>query len=133
MTLILYFFIFSSWGIGLLAALAALSMKMQEHGVRMKSLALEIESDSLDFAGKKNLFDRIVSRVQQPMAGGGIPEELRKLMETGPDHPEVGEIEDGDDVVGVVFKAHSYPPGLDDSDDDDDNNEKNSSIGNSSD
>jgi hypothetical protein len=133
MTLILYFFIFSSWGLGLLAALAALSMKMQEHGIRMKSLSLEIESDSLDFAGKKDLFDRIVSRVQHPaMSGGnGIPDELRKLMETGQNHPEVGEIEDGDDVVGVVFKAHSYPPGLDDNDDDDD--EKNPPIGNRAD
>jgi hypothetical protein len=113
--ILLHIFIYTSWALGLLAALVALSMKLQEHSVKIKAMSLEIESDTLDVAGKKNLFDKIVSRTS-----GGIPEEIRRLMSGSPDHPEVDEIDDDDDIVGISFKASQYPPGLDDSFDDDD-------------
>jgi hypothetical protein len=121
MPLLLNLFIFASWALGLLAALLALSMKLQEHNAKMRALNLELESDSLDVAGKKNLFDRIVSKVQNNTPSG-IPEELKKLMTNSPGHPEVNEIEDGDEVVGILFKASSYPPGLDEDDVDDEPN-----------
>jgi hypothetical protein len=118
MPLLLNLFIFASWALGLLAALLALSMKLQEHNAKMRALNLELESDSLDVAGKKNLFDRIVSKVQNNTPPG-IPEELKKLMTNSPGHPEVNEIEDDDEVVGILFKASSYPPGLDEDENDD--------------
>ena len=112
MLLLLHIFIFASWALGLLAALLALSMKLQEHNVRLRAMSLELESDSLDVAGKKNLFNRIVQ-------GPGIPEEIKKLMVGSPGHPEIEEIDDDDEIVGISFKASQYPPGLDDSFDDD--------------
>jgi hypothetical protein len=121
MSVILCFFIFSSWGLGLLAALLALSMRLQEHSAKMKSINLEIESDSLDFSGKKAFFDKVVSlRGGSNNVSEGLPEEIKNLMKMSPEHPEVNEIEDGDDLVGILFKAHSYPPGLEDDDTDDD-------------
>jgi hypothetical protein len=114
--MLLYIFIYASWALGLLAALLALSMKLQEHGVRLRAMSLELESDSLDVAGKKNLFDRIV---QRSAVGTGIPEELKKLMVGSPGHPEIEEIDGDDEIVGISFKASQYPPGLDDSFDDD--------------
>jgi hypothetical protein len=115
LTTTLYIFIFSSWGLGLLAALAALSMKLQEHAVSLRSMSLEVESDTLELSGKQAFVNR--------MAGGrgsrSIPDELKELMGHSPDHPEVNEIDGDDEVYGVVFKAHSYPPSMDTEDDDD--------------
>lgn len=119
MLLLLHIFIFTSWALGLLAALLALSMKLQEHSVRLRAMSLELESDSLDVAGKKNLFDKIV---QRSATGPGIPEEIKKLMIGSPGHPEIEEIDDDDEIVGISFKASQYPPGLDDSFDDDEEN-----------
>lgn len=116
MLLLLHIFIFASWALGLLAALLALSMKLQEHSVRLRAMSLEIESDTLDVAGKKSLFDKIV---QRSATSPGIPEEIKKLMTGSMGHPEIEEIDDDDEIVGVSFKASQYPPGLDDSFDDD--------------
>lgn len=111
LTTTLYVFIFSSWGLGLLAALTALSMKLQEHGIRIRAMSLDAESGTL----KQALMGRIAGgRVSRE-----IPEELKKLMEHSPDHPEVNEIDGDDEVYGVVFKSHSYPPSMDPEDDDD--------------
>lgn len=110
LTTTLYIFIFSSWGLGLLAALTALSMKLQEHGVQIRSMSLEIESDTLELSGKQAFVNR--------MAGSRpIHDELKELMGHSPDHPEVNEIDGDDEVYGVVFKAHSYPPSMDTDDD----------------
>ena len=117
LTTFLYLFTFSSWGLGLLAALTALSMKLQEHGIRMKGLALEMESDALDVACKTAFVNRIT--------GGGrpsprtIPDELKKLIDRSPEHPEVSEIDEDDEVFGVLFKAEHYPPAMETESDDD--------------
>jgi hypothetical protein len=114
LTTILYVFTFTSWGFGLLAALTALSMKLQEHGIRMRGMSLEVESDALELSGKQAFVNRISGgRVSRP-----IPDELKKLMENSPEHPEVNEIDGDDEVYGVVFKSHSYPPSMDPEDDD---------------
>lgn len=114
--LLLHIFIFASWSLGLLAALLALSMKLQEHSVKMRAISLELESDSLDVAGKKELFDKIVQRTTKT----GFPEEIRDLIEKNSGHPEVDEIDEDDDIVGILFKANQYPQALDDSFDDED-------------
>lgn len=116
LTTLLYFFTFSSWGLGLLAALTALSMKLQEHGVKIKAANLEISS-------KTSLLEGLMSKMSGPRVsrrGEGIPEELKNLMDLSPDHPEVNEIEDGDEVFGVTFRSHSYPPSMDQSNDEQD-------------
>jgi len=115
LTTTLYLFIFSSWGLGLLAALTALSMRLQEHAVKLRAMSLEVESGTLELSGKQAFINRIAgSRTSRP-----IPDELKKLMENSPEHPEVNEIDEDDEVYGVVFKSHSYPPSMEPEDDDD--------------
>ena len=121
LTTVLYFFIFSSWGLGLLAALSALSMKLQSHSLSMKSKEVELESDRIEVGSKKAFIEKISGLGKAPSASR-IPEELAKLISNSPGHPEVNEIDGDDEVYGVVFQAHSYPPSMDD-DDNDDNNE----------
>jgi hypothetical protein len=116
LTTLLYFFIFSSWGLGLLAALSALSMKLQSHSLSMKSREVELESDRIEVGSKKAFIEKI-NGVGKPQ--GRIPEELAKLISNSPGHPEVNEIDSDDEVYGVVFQAHSYPPSMDDDDNDD--------------
>ena len=108
---LLYFFTFSSWGLGLLAAFVALSMKMQEHTERVKSMRLKNETKSLELISKRGLATALVNRlVTSKEAESKIPEELQKLMDRSPSHPEVKEIEPGDEVFGVLFKGQDYPP-----------------------
>jgi len=104
-TTLLYLFTFTSWSLGLFAALSALLMKLQEHGVKINAAQVAIQNA----LGAKR-----PTRTSTPE----IPDELRKLMESSPNHPEVSEIEGSDEVIGVLFKAQSYPPSLDDDDDD---------------
>lgn len=116
LTTFLYLFTFSSWGVGLLAALTALSMKLQEHSIRMKGLALEAESDALELVGKRAFIDRI-SEGKGKSGLPLIPEELKRLIEQSPDHPEVSEIDGEDQLMGVLFKAEHYPPAMETDDD----------------
>jgi hypothetical protein len=118
MTAIFYLFVYSSWGLGLLAAFLALSMKLQEHSAKMKSVNLALESNSLEFVSKRTILDRVMNtRGTPPIASNDIPEKLKDLMERSKGHPEVEEIDSDDQIVGVLFKAHSYPPDMEDDDD----------------
>jgi len=118
LTTLLHLFIFSSWGLGLLAALSALSMKLQSHSLSMKSREVELESDTIEVSSKRAFIDKINGLGKPPAASGRIPDELAKLISSSPEHPEVNEIDGDDEVYGVVFQAHSYPPSMDDNDDD---------------
>jgi hypothetical protein len=118
LTTFLYFFTFSSWGLGLLAALSALSMKLQAHSAEMKSQALELESDTIEVTSKKAFIEKM-SGMGKPPSASRIPDELAKLISNSPGHPEVNEIDGDDEVYGVVFQAHSYPPSMDDDNDND--------------
>lgn len=117
LTTLLYLFIFSSWAVGLLAALSALSMKLQSHSLSMKSREVELESDQIEVGSKKAFIEKL-SGLGKPQTSR-IPEELAKLISNSPGHPEVSEIEEDDEVYGVVFQAHSYPPSMDDDDEQD--------------
>lgn len=114
-TALLYIFVFTSWGLGLLSALAYLSMKLQEHGQRVRSMALENESGEMDILAKKSFLAK-VSGPAKPSSTPTIPEELKELMSHSPEHPEVSEIDSEDEIYGVIFKAHSYPPTMEDDD-----------------
>ena len=116
LTTFLYLFTFSSWGLGLLAALSALSMKLQSHSLYMKSKEVELESDRIEVGSKKAFIEKI-SGMGKPPSTSRIPDELAKLISNSPGHPEVNEIDGDDEVYGVVFQAHSYPPPMDDNDD----------------
>jgi hypothetical protein len=45
-----------------------------------------------------------------------IPEKIRELMKSSPNHPEVEEIDSSDQILGVRFEAENYPPGFGDED-----------------
>jgi hypothetical protein len=92
---LLYFFIFLTWSVGILCLLCLLSIRLQQHKVLMNAIS-----------GNK-------SKSQE------IPEELKSLMERSPGHPEVEEIEGGDEVFGIIFKSESYPPTMEESNDED--------------
>lgn len=95
---LLYFFIFLTWSVGILCLLCLLSIKLQQHRVLMNAIS-----------GNNG------SRKQSQE----IPEELKSLMERSPGHPEVEEIEEGDEVFGIIFKSESYPPTMEESNDED--------------
>ena len=112
---LLYILTFTSWGLGLLAAFVALSMKMQEHSEKVRTMKIKNEARSLELIGKRGLATALVNRLTRGNnAENGpeakIPEELQKLMDRSPSHPEVSEIEPGDEVFGVLFKGQDYPP-----------------------
>jgi hypothetical protein len=114
---LLYLFTYTSWGLGLLSALMALSMKISEHSEKMRFLRLERESRSLELMGKKGLASALVGKLSGGKMGlpldQKIPEELQNLIDRSPGHPEVSEIEPGDQVMGIMFKGPDYPPSLD--------------------
>lgn len=108
---LLHIFTFTSWGLGLLAALVGLSMRMQEHTERVRSMKIRNEAKSLELIGKRGLATALVNRLTRSNeTESKIPEELQKLMDRSPSHPEVSEIEPGDEVFGVLFKGQDYPP-----------------------
>lgn len=94
-TTFLYLFIFTSWGLGLLSAFTALMMKIQEHGLRISAT------------------QRVLNLRRPSTEASQISDELKKLIESSNNHPEVAEIEEDDEIIGVLFKGQNYPPSLD--------------------
>lgn len=113
-TVILYIFVFSSWGLGLLSALSALAMALRTHSIESRSREMEIRARE----GFMDTFRRMGNKQSGP-GNREIPEALRQLIENSPGHPEVSEITDDDEVVGVVFRADSYPPSMEKDESDD--------------
>lgn len=132
-TAFLYVFVFSSWGLGLLSWMVALSDFISRRDLDNKERALEITQ-------KKALFNRFndISGIQIPnptlsgktkKAPWGkvseaeespelIPEKIKELMKSSPNHPEVEEIDGSDQILGVKFEARDYPPVFGDGEDD---------------
>lgn len=132
-TAFLYIFLFSTWGIGLLSWLSALSAFLVRNDLVNQEKRLEITQ-------KKVLFNRFndMSGVQvsssspqqskrTPWGKIGvaedstelIPEKIKELMKSSPNHPEVEEIDGSDQILGVKFEARDYPPVFGDGDGDD--------------
>lgn len=111
LTSFLYFFTFSSWGLGLFSAFMALSMRLQKHSLEVRKQSFKLELDAIEVEGKKALISRMIGGGGSiRISRGGIPEEIKNLMEQSPNHPEVTEINEDDQIQGIVFKAQSYPP-----------------------
>lgn len=120
-TVFLYVFIFSTWGIGLLSWLAAL-------GNALSRWDLERQEKTLDIEQKKNLFTKFNSLTAGRIAisnatasteepsKDAIPDKIKELMKSSPNHPEVEEIDSSDEILGVRFEAENYPPGFGDED-----------------
>jgi hypothetical protein len=124
-TAILYIFLFSTWGLGLLSWISAL-------GHTAAKWELDREEKKLDISQKKLLFGKfnsLTSSAQSRMAAHTvsketlsdlnaeeIPEKVRELMKSSPNHPEVEEIDATDEILGVRFEAENYPPGFGDED-----------------
>lgn len=45
-----------------------------------------------------------------------IPDKIKELMKSSPNHPEVEEIDGSDQILGVKFEAGNYPPVFGDGD-----------------
>jgi hypothetical protein len=111
-TAFLYIFIFSTWGLGLLSWVVGLS-----HSLR--KWELEDEEKTLEIEQKRQFFNRLSSLASKSpaMALGSqtvkdIPEKIKELMSSSPNHPEVEEIDGSDQILGVRFEAENYPPGF---------------------
>lgn len=134
-TAFLYIFVFSSWGLGLLSWIVALGDFINRSNLRSQERYLEITQ-------KKALFNRFndISGIQIPNPTQSektkkttwgkvgqaeespelIPDKIKELMKSSPNHPEVEEIDGSDQILGVKFEARDYPPVFGDGDGEDD-------------
>lgn len=123
-TVLLYTFLFSTWGLGLLSWVLGL-------GHLISKWNLESVEKALDISQKKVIFEKFdsVTSMRQGFAVATpgtlqspskdlIPEKIKELMKSSPNHPEVEEIDSSDQILGVRFEAENYPPGFGDGDDD---------------
>ena len=133
-TAILYTFLFSTWGLGLLSWVAFLGNKFEKWGLESQERELEITQKKLMFskfnslsmtsapaaaatAGSTKQTSWGSVTATEPPSKESIPEKIRELMASSPNHPEVEEIDSGDQILGVRFEAAEYPPTFGDEDD----------------
>lgn len=132
-TAFLYVFAFSSWGLGLLSWMVALSDFITRRDLANKERALEITQKKMlfnrfnDISGiqttgaaqiaktKKASWGKVGEPEESPEL---IPEKIKELMKSSPNHPEVEEIDGTDQILGVKFEARDYPPVFGDGEDD---------------
>jgi hypothetical protein len=119
---IFYIFLFSTWGLGLFSWVLGLGHLLTKWEIESKEKTLEIDQ-------KRLLFEKFNSATSTRLGvgiGPGqqsipnkdlIPDKIKELMKSSPDHPEVEEIDSSDQILGVRFEAKNYPPGFDDVDD----------------
>lgn len=117
LTALFYFFVFSTWGIGLLCLLSLLGDFITTSELNRKEKALELSH-------KTQLFDKINSFTDSKPpalpnfpqgfipAPADLPEKVKELMKSSPNHPEVNEIDGSEPILGVRFEAENYPPGF---------------------
>jgi hypothetical protein len=126
----LYIFAFSTWALGLLSWIVFIGQKLQQWDLNSQEKTLDIKQKQIIFnkfnsltpgAGisgsvipdsiKQTPWGSVAST--EPMSKDSIPEKIRELMKSSPNHPEVEEIDSGDQILGVRFEAENYPPGFD--------------------
>jgi hypothetical protein len=126
----LYIFAFSTWGLGLLSWVIFLGQKLQAWDLQRQEKALDIKQKQVIF-GKFNSLTNVSAMAPdsvkhtpwgsvtatEPLSKESIPEKVRELMKSSPNHPEVEEIDSSDQILGVRFEAENYPPGFDGDDD----------------
>lgn len=121
MTTLFYLFVFVTWGIGLLCLLGALSNYILTEDLKRKERNIEL-------LHKTQLFDKINALTEAKTQGFAaigsnfpainppptheLPDKVKELMKSSPNHPEVNEIDGSDTILGVRFGAENYPPGF---------------------
>lgn len=112
---LLHVFLFSTWGLGLLSWLAALSNSLANWDLDRQGKMLDMHQKKLIF-GKFNSLtgDKTISLTNSVLTASNeeIPEKIKELMKSSPNHPEVEEIDGTDQILGVRFEAENYPPGF---------------------
>jgi hypothetical protein len=120
---LLYIFLFSTWGMGLLTWLILIAIKVQNSTQDTEMHKLVVQSERMKIA------DDMISQVRQRMGpslmsspqiqgNNELSSKLQELIKTAGRHPEVGEIDHNDLIIGVRFEGEDYPPTVDDDDDD---------------
>jgi hypothetical protein len=120
-TVVLYVLLFSTWGLGLLSWLAALSNTLAKWDLDRQEKSLDIEQKKLLLSKFSSITGArapsLTSVAQMTEASkDAIPEKIKELMKSSPNHPEVEEIDGSDQILGVRFEAENYPPGFGDGD-----------------
>lgn len=118
---LVYIFLFSTWGLGLLTWASLLAIRVGEYGRSSEMAKLKIQRLRMEVA------DNIISSIRQKalggnlagLGGGALHSRLQDLVRTANNnHPEVNEIDSNDLIIGVKFEGSEYPPGVDEDDDD---------------
>ena len=120
-TVVLYTLLFSTWGLGLLSWFVTLSNTLTRWDLERQEKALDIEQKKLllsKFSSITGTRPSSLTPVAHMVEGSkdAIPEKIRELMKSSPNHPEVEEIDSSDQILGVRFEAENYPPGFGDED-----------------
>ena len=118
---LLYIFLFSTWGMGLLTWFVLMAIRVQTSTQDTEMHKLVVQSEKMKMA------DDMISQIRQKMGSSLMPStqiqgnnelssKLQELIKTAGRHPEVGEIDHNDLIIGVRFDGVDYPPTVDDDD-----------------
>ena len=122
---ILYFFVFSTWGLGLVAFISLIGINVEkwnkkkdvmEFELKEKTILLEKLTSNTSPFGMMAMMAEMGSK-KQGGATPPIPDNVKELMSKSPGHPEVEEIDGSDEIIGVRFEAENYPPGFEEDED----------------
>lgn len=117
-----YIFTFSSWGLGLIAFISLIGINVEKWQKKKEALDFELKEKTILFeklTSASSPFGLMMtqSATKTPSSSQkNIPEKVRELMKSSPNHPEVAEIDPSDEIIGVKFEAENYPPGFEDDD-----------------
>lgn len=122
-TVFLYIFLFSTWGLGLFSWIIGLGHLLTKWDIENQEKSLDIDQKRLILEKFNSLsHSRPGFMMGQPTPPSplpnkeAIPEKIKELMRSSPNHPEVDEIDNLDQIIGVRFEAENYPPGFGDVD-----------------
>lgn len=76
----------------------------KELNIKFKKLAYERES-AIDAQSFLNIISAKLGRQKNK----GLPPEILDLISNSPNHSEIQEIDEADDLIGIIFN-NSYPP-----------------------
>lgn len=102
---------------GLLSWLIYFGKKIKDWDLVQKARELELENRKMISSQfEKMSTGRGPLSPSKPPNKEDIPEKIKELMGSSPNHPEVAEIDSSDMILGVRFEAENYPPGFADDD-----------------
>jgi len=115
-----YIFLFSSWGLGLIAFVSLIGINVEKWQKKKEVLDSEIKEKNILFerlVSSNPIFDQaLISQVNKKDSSNAattpVEDKIKELMRNSPNHPEVTEIDGSDEIIGVRFEAENYPPGF---------------------